>query len=66
MASSLKHKKKSASAEARLRRIEETLAPYRKVPTPQSKRPRNEWIPGDFVISRRGEVRDEHHCIVLE
>jgi hypothetical protein len=66
MAKSLKSKRKMSAALSRLRRIEQTLDPYKKPATPQGKRPKNEWIPGDFVISRKDETADQPHCLVLE
>jgi len=61
--------KRVVKAQSRLRRLEETIAPFKKVPSPQTPRPKSEWVPGDFTSIRRDDAREQHdhpHLLVIE
>ena len=41
--------KRFHTAQERLTRIEKAISPYVDAPTPQTKRPRGAWLPGDQI-----------------
>lgn len=66
-----RRKGKMAAAEARLRRMQDTIAPYARAVTPQGKPPRSEWVPGECTTVRRGEQhppseQDPHNLMLMD
>lgn len=58
--------KKIATARDRLRRIEETIAPFSRPSSPQTRPPKPEWIPGEYANVKRDDGVEYHHLVVSD
>lgn len=56
--------KKFHTAQERLVRIEKAIGPYVDAPTPQTKRPKGRWLPGDQIQTVDPDDRSKEAAMV--
>ena len=56
--------KRFSSAQDRLRRLEEAIKPYVDAPTPQTKRPKGVWLPGDQIQTIEPDANSKEAAVV--